>query len=70
MIMTSFLNFFLDSENLFQNDSDKGSFKDIKREIYWVQMLVRQAYIASSCDKNRLRDHTLSFNFFVTINLI
>ena len=32
-----FFKFFLDSENLFQNDSDKGSFKDIKREILYLR---------------------------------
>lgn len=35
--MTSFLKFFLDFENLFQNDSDKRSFKDIKREILYLR---------------------------------
>ena len=35
--MTSFLKIFLDSENLFQNDSDKRSFKDIKREILYLR---------------------------------
>jgi len=35
--MTSFLKIFLDSENSFQNDSDKRSFKDIKREILYLR---------------------------------
>lgn len=35
--MTSFFKFFLDSENSFQNDCDKRSFKDIKREILYLR---------------------------------